>query len=88
MATTYIYYVAYNLRILEMVFYPFHMKYLEVSQDRELDAILPAYLTYSALMHGVRTCEEKVASCDESLGTVALEFFNLAARYSRELHKN
>ena len=66
----------------------FHMKYLEVSRDRELDAILPAYLTYSALMHGVRTCEEKVASSDESLGTVALEFFNLAARYSRELHKD
>jgi len=66
----------------------FHMKYLEVSRDRELDAILPAYLTYSALMHGVRTCEEKVASNDESLGTVALEFFNLAARYSRELHKD
>ena len=65
----------------------FLLKYKESSKDRDLDSILPAYQTYCALKYGVLTCEKKVALQDESLGTVALEYFNLATRFSRTITK-
>ena len=66
----------------------FLKKYQEVSRDKDLIVILPVYQTYCALKHGVRTCEEKVARKDERLGSVALEYFNLATRYSRSIPKD
>ena len=63
-------------------------KYKEASKDKDLESILPAYQTYCALKHGVLTCERKVALQDESLGPVALEYFNLATRFSRTISKD
>ena len=65
----------------------FLQKYKEASKDKDLESILPAYQTYCALKHGVLTCERKVALQDESLGPVALEYFNLATRFSRTIHQ-
>ena len=47
--------------------------------------MLPLYQTYCALKQGVRTCELKVARQDEKLGTLAMEYFNLAVNFSREI---
>ncbi len=66
----------------------FLQKYKEASKDKDLESILPAYQTYCALKHGVLTCERKVALQDESLGPVALEYFNLATRFSRTISKD
>ena len=59
--------------------------YLEVSNDLDLPKMLPLYQTYCALKQGVRTCELKVAREDEKLGTLAMEYFNLAVNFSREI---
>ena len=66
----------------------FLQKYKEASKDKALESILPAYQTYCALKHGVLTCERKGALQDESLGPVALEYFNLATRFSRTISKD
>jgi hypothetical protein len=50
--------------------------------------MLPVYQTYCALKQGVKTCELKVAQKDESLGTLAMDYFNLAVRFSREIPRN
>ena len=63
-------------------------QYLEISKDRDLLKMLPVYQTYCALKQGVKTCELKVAQHDEKLGTLAMEFFNLAVRFSREIPRN
>ena len=59
--------------------------YLEISNDLDLQKMLPLYQTYCALKQGVRTCELKVAREDEKLGTLAMEYFNLAVNFSREI---
>ena len=59
--------------------------YLEISNDLDLQKMLPLYQTYCALKQGVRTCELKVARQDEKLGTLAMEYFNLAVNFSREI---
>ena len=63
-------------------------QYLEISKDRDLLKMLPVYQTYCALKQGVKTCELKVAQHDEKLGTLAMEFFNLAVRFSRKIPRN
>ena len=63
----------------------FKNQYLEVSKDKDLLKMLPVYQTYCALKQGVKTCELKVAQKDENLGTLAMEYFNLAVRFSREI---
>jgi len=63
----------------------FLKKYLEVSNDQELIKILPLYQTYCALKQGVKTCELKVAQQNEDLGPLAMEYFHLAVRFSREI---
>ncbi|MBC8257924.1 MAG: hypothetical protein H8E38_02820 [SAR324 cluster bacterium] len=62
--------------------------YIEVSKDNDLIKMLPIYQTYFALKQGVKTCELKVAQKDELLGPLALEYFNLAVRFSREIPRN
>ena len=59
--------------------------YLEISNDLDLQKMLPLYQTYCALKQGVRTCELKVAREDEKLGTLAMEYFNLAVNFSRKI---
>ena len=59
--------------------------YLEISNDLDLQKMLPLYQTYCALKQGVRTCELKVARQDGKLGTLAMEYFNLAVNFSREI---
>ena len=59
--------------------------YLDISNDLDLQKMLPLYQTYCALKQGVRTCELKVAREDEKLGTLAMEYFNLAVNFSREI---
>ncbi|MBG55761.1 MAG: hypothetical protein CL935_01355 [Deltaproteobacteria bacterium] len=59
--------------------------YLEISNDLDLQKMLPLYQTYCALKQGVRTCELKVAREDDKLGTLAMEYFNLAVNFSREI---
>ena len=59
--------------------------YLEISNDLDLQKMMPLYQTYCALKQGVRTCELKVAREDEKLGTLAMEYFNLAVNFSREI---
>ena len=59
--------------------------YIEITNDLDLQKMLPLYQTYCALKQGVRTCELKVARQDEKLGTLAMEYFNLAVNFSREI---
>jgi len=59
--------------------------YIEVSKDKDLLKLLPIYQTYCALKQGVKTCEIKVAQKDENLGTLAMEYFNLAVSFSRKI---
>jgi len=59
--------------------------YIEISNDLDLKKILPLYQTYCALKHGVRTCELKVARQDEKMNILAMEYFNLAVNFSREI---
>ena len=59
--------------------------YLEISNDLDLQKMLPLYQTYCSLKQGVKTCELKVAREDEKLGTLAMEYFNLAVNFSREI---
>ena len=66
----------------------FVKQYLEISKDKDLLKMLPVYQTYCALKQGVKTCELKVAQKDESLGTLAMDYFNLAVRFSREIPRN
>ncbi len=67
------------------LFDAFLKQYLDVSNDQDLLRMLPLYQTYCALKQGVKTCELKVAQQDEKLGTLAMEYFNLAVRFSREI---
>lgn len=66
----------------------FLKKYLEISNDQELLKILPLFQTYCALKQGVKTCELKVAQKDEELGSLAMEYFHLAVRFSREIPRS
>ena len=59
--------------------------YFEISNDLDLQKMLPLYQTYCSLKQGVKTCELKVAREDEKLGTLAMEYFNLAVNFSREI---
>ena len=70
------------------LFNTFLQKYLEISKDQDLLKMLPLYQTYSALRQGVKTCEQKVAQQDDTLGALAMEYFNLAVRFSREIPRN
>ncbi|GIT70658.1 MAG: hypothetical protein Ct9H300mP28_04720 [Pseudomonadota bacterium] len=47
--------------------------------------MLPLYQTYCALKQGVRTCELKVPVRMKKMGTLAMEYFNLAVNFSREI---
>ena len=67
------------------LFDTFIKQYLEISNDQELLKLLPLYQTYCALKQGVKTCELKVAQQDEKLGSLAMEYFHLAVRFSREI---
>ena len=60
-------------------------QYLEISNDQDLLKMLPLYQTYCALKQGVKTCELKVAQKNDVLGTLAMDYFNLAVRFSREI---
>ena len=66
----------------------FVKQYIEISKDKDLLRMLPVYQTYCALKQGVKTCELKVAQKDESLGALAMDYFNLAVRFSREIPRN
>jgi aminoglycoside phosphotransferase family enzyme len=66
----------------------FVKQYLEISKDKDLLKMLPVFQTYCALKQGVKTCELKVAQKDESLGALAMDYFNLAVRFSREIPRN
>ena len=59
--------------------------YIEISNDMDLHKVMPLYQTYCALKQGVRTCELKVSRQDDKLGTLAMEYFNLAVKFSREI---
>jgi len=63
----------------------FLQQYLEISNDQDLLKMLPLYQTYCALKQGVKTCEQKVAQQDDKLGVLAMEYFNLAVRFSRKI---
>ena len=63
-------------------------KYCEISNDQDLFKILPLYQTYCALKQGVKTCELKVAQRNEKLGLLAMEYFHLAVRFSREIPRS
>ena len=67
------------------LFDTFLEQYLEISHDQDLLKMLPLYQTYCALKQGVKTCELKVAQKNEELGTLAMDYFNLAVRFSREI---
>ena len=60
-------------------------QYLEISNDNDLVKMLPLYETYCALKQGVKTCEMKVAQRNEDLGVLAMDYFHLAVRFSREI---
>ena len=63
-------------------------QYLEISNDQDLLKILPLFQTYCALKQGVKTCELKVAQKNEELGILAMDYFHLAVRFSREIPKS
>ncbi len=67
------------------LFDTFLEQYLEVSKDQDLLKMLPLYQTYCALKQGVKTCELKVAQQNDELGNIAMDYFNLAVRFSREI---
>ncbi len=67
------------------LFDAFVQQYLEVSNDQDLLKMLPLYQTYCALKQGVKTCELKVSQQNDDLGTLAMAYFNLAVRFSREI---
>jgi aminoglycoside phosphotransferase family enzyme len=67
------------------LFDAFVQQYLEVSNDQDLLKMLPLYQTYCALKQGVKTCELKVSQQNDDLGTLAMDYFNLAVRFSREI---
>ena len=67
------------------LFDAFVQQYLEVSNDQDLLKMLPLYQTYCALKQGVKTCELKVAQQNDELGNLAMDYFNLAVRFSREI---
>ncbi len=67
------------------LFDAFVQQYLEVSNDQDLLKMLPLYQTYCALKQGVKTCELKVSQQNDDLGTLAMNYFNLAVRFSREI---
>ena len=67
------------------LFDAFLQQYLEVSNDHDLLKMLPLYQTYCALKQGVKTCELKVAQQNDELGNLAMDYFNLAVRFSREI---
>ena len=67
------------------LFDSFLEQYLKFSNDNDLVKMLPVYQTYCALKQGVKTCELKVAEKNEKLGNLAMDYFNLAVRFSREI---
>jgi aminoglycoside phosphotransferase family enzyme len=67
------------------LFDTFLEQYLEASKDQDLLKMLPLYQTYCALKQGVKTCELKVAQQNDELGNIAMDYFNLAVRFSREI---
>ncbi len=69
------------------LFDAFVQQYLEVSNDQDLLKMLPLYQTYCALKQGVKTCELKVSQQNDDLGTLAMDYFNLAVRFSREISR-
>jgi len=66
----------------------FLKKYLEISNDQDLLKMLPLFQTYCALKQGVKTCELKVAQKNEKLGPLAMDYFHLAVRFSREIPRS
>ena len=63
----------------------FLQQYLDVSNDQDLIKMLPLYKNYCALKQGVKTCELKVSQQKDELGALAMDYFNLAVRFSREI---
>ena len=63
----------------------FLQQYLDVSNDQDLIKMLPLYQTYCALKQGVKTCELRVSQQNDELGRLAMDYFNLAVRFSREI---
>ena len=63
----------------------FLQQYLDVSNDQDLIKMLPLYQTYCALKQGVKTCELGVSQQNDELGRLAMDYFNLAVRFSREI---
>ena len=47
--------------------------------------MLPLYKTFCALKQGVKTCEMKVAQQNDELGILAMDYFHLAVRFSRDI---
>jgi len=66
----------------------FLKQYIEVSNDHDLLIMLPLFQTYCALKQGVKTCELKVAQKNEELGSLAMDYFHLAVRFSREIPRS
>ena len=60
-------------------------QYLKISKDQDLFKMLPLYKTFCALKQGVKTCEMKVAQKNDELGILAMDYFHLAVRFSRDI---
>ena len=63
-------------------------QYLKISKDPDLFKMLPLYKTYCALKQGVKTCEMKVAQQNDELGILAMDYFHLAVRFSRDIPRS
>ena len=69
--------------------FPFLLnQYLKISKDPDLVKMLPLYKTYCALKQGVKTCEMKVAQQNDELGILAMDYFHLAVRFSRDIPRS
>ena len=66
----------------------FLKQYLLTSKDQDLFKILPLFQTYCALKQGVKTCELKVAQQNDELSSLAMDYFHLAVRFSREIPRS
>ncbi len=66
----------------------FLKQYIEISKDQDLLKMLPLFQTYCALKQGVKTCEMKVAQQNEELSSLAMDYFHLAVRFSREIPRS
>jgi len=68
----------------------FLKRYLSASRDRDLRKMLPVYQTFAATKQGVAVCEQREqhqgdAEQRAALGQLALDYFNLAVGFSREI---